>query len=102
MSIFGIETIESDFDLGSRTVEIAWLTYGPFVFWKWSAVKVKRCHDRDRSGAFLLASPIPFYHMWVFTELHFRAGTYGHGRFGPDPRELYSNVKCRAPRGCRV
>ena len=49
------------------------------------AVSVKRCHDRDRSGWFLLIGLIPLVNLWVLVELGFLRGTTGENRFGSDP-----------------
>jgi uncharacterized membrane protein YhaH (DUF805 family) len=49
------------------------------------AVAVKRCHDRDRSGWFLLVGIIPLVNLWVLVELGFLRGTVGPNRYGPDP-----------------
>lgn len=49
-------------------------------------ISIKRCHDRDRSGWFVLASLIPVVGpIWVLIELGFLRGTAGPNRFGPDP-----------------
>ena len=48
-------------------------------------VSIKRCHDRDRSGWFLLLSFIPFLNIWVAIELAFLKGTTGSNQYGPDP-----------------
>jgi uncharacterized membrane protein YhaH (DUF805 family) len=50
------------------------------------AAGVKRCHDRDRSGWFLLIGLIPVIGaIWLFVELGCLRGTEGTNRFGPDP-----------------
>jgi uncharacterized membrane protein YhaH (DUF805 family) len=49
------------------------------------AVAVKRCHDRDRSGWFLLVGIIPLINLWVLVELGFMRGTVGSNRYGSDP-----------------
>lgn len=50
------------------------------------AVSVKRAHDRDHSGWFLLVSLIPFVGgLWLFIELGFLKGTVGPNQYGPDP-----------------
>ena len=49
------------------------------------AVSVKRCHDRDHSGWFLLLGLIPFVNIWVGIELAFLRGTEGDNQYGPDP-----------------
>jgi len=61
----------------------------------WVAPAVKRCHDRDRSGWFLLIFLVPWVgQLWLLIELGFLRGTVGPNRFGPDPlagvRELRS------------
>jgi uncharacterized membrane protein YhaH (DUF805 family) len=49
-------------------------------------VGIKRCHDRDRSGWFLLVGLIPVIGgIWLLVELGFLRGTIGPNRFGPDP-----------------
>ncbi len=49
-------------------------------------VQVRRCHDRGRSGWFILCSLIPVAGpIWVLVELGFLRGTEGPNRFGPDP-----------------
>ena len=49
------------------------------------AVAIKRCHDRDHSGWYLLIGLIPFLNLWVVIELAFLKGTYGYNKYGPDP-----------------
>lgn len=50
------------------------------------AGQVKRCHDRDRTGWFLLLSLVPIIGwIWLFIELYLLKGTPGPNRFGPDP-----------------
>jgi uncharacterized membrane protein YhaH (DUF805 family) len=46
------------------------------------AVSVKRCHDRNRSGLFLLIGLLPVISLWLYIELGFLAGTTGPNRFG--------------------
>jgi uncharacterized membrane protein YhaH (DUF805 family) len=56
------------------------------ALWPTLAIEVKRCHDRDRSGWFLLISLIPVIGaIWLFVELGCLRGTIGGNRFGPDP-----------------
>lgn len=49
------------------------------------AVGIKRCHDRDRTGWFLLVSLIPLVNIWLLIELWFIKGTDGANQYGPDP-----------------
>jgi uncharacterized membrane protein YhaH (DUF805 family) len=49
------------------------------------AVSVKRCHDRDRSGWFLLLGLIPLVNLWVVIEVCFLRGMSGPNKYGPVP-----------------
>ena len=50
------------------------------------AVSVKRCHDRNRSGWFLLIGLIPIIGaIWLFIELGCLRGTEGINKYGRDP-----------------
>ena len=62
------------------------LLYVVAAIWPSLAVGVKRCHDRDRSGWFLLIVLIPIVGgIWLLIELGFLRGSRGGNRFGPDP-----------------
>jgi uncharacterized membrane protein YhaH (DUF805 family) len=51
------------------------------------AGQVKRWHDRDKSGWWVLIALIPIVGpIWALVELGFLSGTEGPNRFGPDPR----------------
>jgi uncharacterized membrane protein YhaH (DUF805 family) len=57
-----------------------------FTLYSSIAVGVKRCHDRDRSGWFLLLGLVPILNLWLLVELGFLEGTVGPNRFGlPEP-----------------
>jgi uncharacterized membrane protein YhaH (DUF805 family) len=50
------------------------------------AVAVKRYHDRDKSGWWILIVFIPIIGLiWYIVELGFLPGTPGPNRYGPDP-----------------
>lgn len=56
------------------------------------AVSVRRLHDLNKSGWFLLIQLIPFvggiiFLVWMCTE-----GTRGRNEFGPDPKSFGENV----------
>jgi uncharacterized membrane protein YhaH (DUF805 family) len=55
------------------------------VLWPSIAILIKRAHDRDRSGWFILLFVVPLLNLWPFIELLFVRGTIGGNRFGPDP-----------------
>jgi len=50
------------------------------------ALMVRRLHDQDRSGLFVLISFIPFGGL-VLLIMMLLAGTRGPNRYGPDPRD---------------
>ncbi|ADB30413.1 protein of unknown function DUF805 [Kribbella flavida DSM 17836] len=50
------------------------------------AVTVRRLHDTDRSGAWLLLYLVPVIGWLVLLVLNAQAGTRGDNKYGPDPR----------------
>ena len=49
-------------------------------------VDIKRWHDRDKSGWWMLITLVPILgSIWLLVELGFLAGTPGANRFGPPP-----------------
>jgi len=64
------------------------LIFGYFIALIWSgiAIGIKRYHDRDKSGWWVLIQLVPFIGaIWYFVETGFLTGTPGPNRFGPDP-----------------
>ncbi len=60
------------------------------VVWVCLALQVKRWHDRDKSGWFVLIALIPAIgSIWVLVEAGCLRGTIGANRFGGDPTGLY-------------
>ncbi|MDZ4737487.1 MAG: DUF805 domain-containing protein [Rhodospirillaceae bacterium] len=56
------------------------------ALWPWIAVTVKRLHDRNRSGWFILIALIPIIgSLYILIECGILKGTTGANRFGPDP-----------------
>ncbi len=63
-------------------VDLAWLYVA-------LAIDVKRCHDRDKTGWFVLIGLIPIIGwIWLLVELGFMDGTQGPNRFGPSPKGI--------------
>jgi uncharacterized membrane protein YhaH (DUF805 family) len=57
------------------------------VIWPSLAVSVRRCHDRNQSGWFVLLMFIPFLGgMWAFINLGCLEGTKAPNRFGSSPK----------------
>jgi uncharacterized membrane protein YhaH (DUF805 family) len=68
-------------DAGAGRAATAWL-YPPF-FWLLLRLAVRRYHDLDRSGAWLLLLAIPLLGpLWVGIELFLRGGRLETNRFG--------------------
>ncbi len=58
-----------------------------FSWWPSLAIQVKRWHDRDKSGWWVLINLIPVIGViWAIVENGFLTGTEGNNRFGSDPR----------------
>lgn len=55
------------------------------AIWVYVIVQIKRCHDRDRSGWFIVLYLIPLVNLWPLIEICFLKGTAGANRFGEDP-----------------
>ena len=51
-------------------------------------LSIKRSHDRNRSGLFVLLGLIPLVNIWVLIELLFLPGTNGPNDYGDDPLNL--------------
>ena len=51
------------------------------------ALGVKRCHDRGKTGFFLLLNIVPLLNLWPFVELVFLKGETGANKYGTDPLE---------------
>lgn len=63
--------------------DAAWLAIIP-LFLPMLAASIRRLHDIDKSGWYVLVSFIPFG-IFVMLYWHVQAGTQGENRFGPDP-----------------
>lgn len=61
------------------------------VGWLWAglALSVRRYHDQDRSGWFVLLGAIPYVGGLIAFVFMCMPGTVGPNRFGPDPRNPY-------------
>lgn len=56
------------------------------VLWSSIAVSVKRWHDRNKSGAWVLIGFVPYIgSIWTFIECGCLKGTSGPNRYGLDP-----------------
>ncbi len=56
------------------------------ALWPSLALQIKRWHDRDKSGWWVLINFVPFIGgIWALIECGFLEGTKGPNKFGPDP-----------------
>jgi len=56
------------------------------MIWASLAIQVKRWHDRDKSGWWILINFVPIIGpIWAFVENGLLAGTEGKNRFGDNP-----------------
>lgn len=80
--VFGIAAVIGDW--------FAVLLFPIYIMLIWAslAVQVKRWHDRDKSGWWVLIGLIPLVGpIWQLVECGFLEGTQGDNQFGPMPGE---------------
>ena len=59
------------------------------LLWPRLAIGVKRCHDRNKSGLWLLLALIPLLGwLWLLIDLGFLDGTPGSNKYGPSPKGI--------------
>jgi uncharacterized membrane protein YhaH (DUF805 family) len=65
---------------------IVLLLFGILVTWISIAVGIKRFHDRNKSGVWILIIFVPVIGgLWYLIECGFLRGTVGPNDYGPDP-----------------
>ena len=65
---------------------IALMVFGLVALWISIAVAVKRYHDRNKSGWWVLIVLVPIIGgLWYLIECGFLRGTPGSNNYGPDP-----------------
>lgn len=65
---------------------IVLIVFGVVALWVSLAVAVKRYHDRNKSGWWILIVFVPLIgHLWYLIECGFLRGTPGPNSYGPDP-----------------
>jgi uncharacterized membrane protein YhaH (DUF805 family) len=70
----------------SSIAMMALLALYALMIWINLAIQVKRWHDRDKSGWWILIGVIPIVGpIWSFVETGCLRGTFGPNRYGPDP-----------------
>ncbi len=77
----------------SAGLGVIWLV----LLWPRLAIGVKRFHDRDKSGLWLLLCLIPVIGwIWLLIELGFLDGTPGPNKFGPSPKGANADAAATA------
>ena len=73
---------------GAAAIPFVLVNLALFVVPIWAGIclGIKRYHDRDKPGVWVLLSLIPLGNLWYFIETGFLRGTVGPNTFGPDPR----------------
>jgi uncharacterized membrane protein YhaH (DUF805 family) len=75
---------------GSTAVLMVLGVYFLVFFIPGLAVQVRRFHDQDKSGWFILLGFIPYVGSLVLLVFMCLEGTRGPNRFGPDPKDPYA------------
>jgi uncharacterized membrane protein YhaH (DUF805 family) len=77
MALLQIAGVRADLSEGIANLLLAWPTI---------AISVKRWHDRDHSGWWVLVALVPIVGwLWMLVANGFLQGTPGANRFGADP-----------------
>lgn len=62
------------------------------ITWIWIATLVKRCHDQDLSGWYVLIAGIPFFgQLWILIGMGMLPGTEGPNKYGEKARSILEN-----------
>ncbi len=81
-----VAVVLSVIDVSLGTDGVLPMIFNLIILYPSLAINVKRCHDRNRSGWFMLINIIPLVGaIWYLVEVGFLRGTPGENRFGPDP-----------------
>ena len=89
-SVFGTFTpTDQPGNYGMQLTTPGWILVGILyiaIIWFGLALQVKRWHDRNKSGWWVLINLVPLIGgIWALVETGFLAGTPGPNRFGEDP-----------------
>ena len=79
---------EEDLTQTESVVYLLWFPLTMVFAWVYCAVTVRRYHDRDKSGFWMMLLLVPVASMAVLLECGFLPGTHGPNQYGADPREL--------------
>jgi uncharacterized membrane protein YhaH (DUF805 family) len=88
MMLGGLDESSGDFSPVSGFFLILWIVAGLAIIVPAVAVQVRRFHDQDKSGWFVLLNLIPYIGGLVVLVMMCLEGTKGPNRFGADPKEV--------------
>lgn len=77
---------EAGWAIWQQAASVAYLAIMLPTMWLLLATLVRRCHDRNWSGAFLLVGLIPVVQLWPLVELGLLDGAPGDNAYGPSPK----------------
>lgn len=84
---------EAGWAMWQQLTSLAYLVLFLPTLWLLLAALVRRCHDRNWSGAFLLVGLIPVVQIWPLIELGLMKGSPGQNGFGPAPGQSLDVVQ---------
>jgi len=87
---------------GAEILDALPVVIGIGLIWPLAAIGVKRCHDRGRSGWWMLAALVPVLGWaWLVYDLAIAKGSPAPNRFGPAPSALNGGDQGEATRDVR-
>ncbi len=84
----GISQPDEDLAQIESTVYLLWFPLTLVYAWLYCAVTIRRYHDRDKSGFWMMLLLVPVASIAVLLECGLLPGTRGPNQYGPDPRGL--------------
>ena len=83
---------EAGWAIWQQTASVAYLALMLPTMWLLLATLVRRCHDRNWSGAFLLVGLVPVVQLWAVVELGLLDGAPEDNAYGPSPKPLFDDM----------
>ena len=78
-----------DAEAGVAAMAIFFLVHMAVFALPVTALQVRRMHDQDKSGWWVLVALVPYLGVGMILFFMFCPGTWGANRFGPDPRHSW-------------
>lgn len=87
-----IATVSSFIEMSLFNSEIVYLVYSLVVFLPLIAVSIRRLHDIDRTGWWLMIAFIPLIGIIILIVFNVTKGTIGENKYGSDPKRREINA----------